>query len=439
MKRNYLSYTPILASYLTLIIFSGYLAPDFLDIPAFGVGQVRYFQWTYSITAFGILFFIILTYKKLKNNVDYFFNKVKESILENRIYIILISFASSVLFFLLRSNLLNKDGKKLTRKFLHDIPLYGAHITHDEIYELYIHSRFWYYTNKYFNWSVIFSYQVLSSIAGGIFIYLLILFAKKIAPLKSIAFILIMISGGYMQLFFGDAENYTLTAVLILAYFFASFEYLQKRQPLVLPSSLLALAMMFHLLAGFLLPSLLYLYIFEISEKKYSSIFISFISSSTIIIGTLTYFHYHGLPITKLFSESHALGSGGSVIDMLANPSWEYYIGIITLLFILCPVIFSYISAKSLQNIEWDSTNKHLATASFFMLFYMFIWRAQLGIYEDWNLFATVAIPVSIFIARNAVNTKLINKRADIFASILILLFIQTYTRIIYNHFLQIT
>ena len=436
MKAIYLRYTPIFITYLVLVLFSGYLSPDFLGIPAFGFGQVRYAQWKYSIVALCLVTLIIFLYEKQQKRIDEIIKKLQEKIVLSKAYAMLFSLISSAIFFLLRSNHLNKDGKKLTRKFLHDVPLHGAHITHDEIYELYIHSRFWYYTNQYFNWDVIFSYQVLSSLAGGIFIYLLFRFAQKISPTKSIAFILIVVSGGYMQLFFGDAENYTLTAVIILAYLFASFEYLQKRQPLILPSSLLALAMMFHLLAGFLLPSLAYLYLCEIRMKKYSSVFISFISSSAIIVGTLTYFHYNGLPLKKLFTESHATGSGGSITEMLAPLSWEYHTGIMTLLFILSPIIFSPIFTKLIRNIKWDTTNKHLLIASLFMLFYMFIWHAQLGIYEDWNLFATVVIPISVFIARNALNTKLVKKQAHIFTATLLLIFIQTYTRIIYNHFL---
>ena len=433
MKR----YLPILFTYITLVLFSGYITPSFLIIPTFGFGQIRHSFWSYTIVAFLLIFLIIFIYQNKREKIDEIFSKVEKAVFENKFYLMGISLVSTFLFFLLRNNLLNSDGKNIIRKFMKDVPQGGAHVTHDEIYELYIHSRFWFYTNRYFNWDVIFSYQVLSSLAGGVFIYLLLLFSKRISKNKPTAFFLLLISGGYMQLFFGDAENYTLTAVLIFAYFFSSYKYIKDEQPLIIPSSLLALAITFHLLAGFLLPSLAYLYFLALKDKNYKEIGLSLFSSTFIIIATLIFFHYNNLPIQNLFYKSHAFGHGGNIKDMLATPSWSYYGGILGLLFLLAPISLSVFSFGMFKGFQFDKINIHLGIASISMLIYMFTWHAALGIYNDWNLFANTAIPLSVFIARNALHAKVLDRKADVFASILLLFFIQTYARILYNHFIH--
>jgi hypothetical protein len=41
---------------------------------------------------------------------------------------------------------------------------------------------------------------------------------------------------------------------------------------------------------------------------------------------------------------------------------------------------------------------RHLAIASGVMLLFVFIWTPSLGPFEDWNLFANAAIPLSLLI-----------------------------------------
>lgn len=428
---------PILFAYILLVFAAGFMSPQFLRIPLFGFGQARYFVWNYALLSFVLILIILTTYHKWRRPIDGFVIQLQEKVFEREIFLMGIALLGSIIFFLFRSHFLNADGEDFAQKFEVDIHLKGAHITHDEIFELYIHSRFWFYTNRWFGWDVPFSYQVLSCIAGGVFIYILLHFARNITKTKTFGLFLIVISGGYMQLFFGDVENYSLTAVLILAYLFASYKYIHNKCSLLVPSSLLALALMFHLLSGFLMPSLLYLYFLALKEKKYKDISLSFLISLLIVAVTLIYFHYHNLPIQNLLSNSHASGRGGHYAEYLVKPSLHYYGGILSLILLLAPILL-FFPLGMLKKTTFDPINIFLAIASLSMIGYMLIWKAGLGIYQDWNLFANVAIPISVFVAKNAIDTKNLKGRNSLLASILLLFFVQSFSWILYNHHIEL-
>ena len=227
-------------------------------------------------------------------------------------------------FFLLRNRFINYDGQMFAEKFARDVPLHGAHVTHDEMWELYLHSRFWFYTNRLFGWSVELSYQVLSSVAGGAFILMLMYYCSVIFSERPVLAFVVCVSGGYMQLFFGDVENYTMTVMLIMAYFLASTLYIKGRANIIIPSVILATALTFHLLSGFLIPSLLILYNIAWKRHEKRTVIVSAAMFSAIVAFTLICFHMNDLPIRNLWYHSHAFGHGGNFRPRLVDPSPGY-------------------------------------------------------------------------------------------------------------------
>ena len=109
--------------------------------------------------------------------------------------------ACGIAFFILRSWFINPDGALFPMKFMVDVPARGFHATHDEMWELYIHSKFWLYANDHFGWSVVLSYQVLSCAAGVVFVFLLLTWCRRLLPQHWPLAFLACVSGGYMQLF----------------------------------------------------------------------------------------------------------------------------------------------------------------------------------------------------------------------------------------------
>src|SRR5512144_3244701 len=149
---------------------------------------------------------------------------------------VLVAGLSVSVFLSLCNRFINRDGLNLFSKIPRDVARYGAHLTHDEMLELYVHSRLYYYAHGAFGWSVGKCYQVASAVAGGGFVLLLVRASRAWAPQSRLAFVGLVLSCGFVQLFFGDVENYTLVTLMILAYLVAADRYLNGRAPLWWPS-----------------------------------------------------------------------------------------------------------------------------------------------------------------------------------------------------------
>lgn len=65
----------------------------------------------------------------------------------------------------------------------------------------------------------------------------------------------VLVSQGYVQLFFGYVENYTFLALALAAYALAALRALHGRVPLLVPAALLVLALALHLSAAVVAPS----------------------------------------------------------------------------------------------------------------------------------------------------------------------------------------
>lgn len=340
----------------------------------------------------------------------------------------------SIVFFILRNNTLNPDGYGLIEKIPNDVARLGAHVTHDEMMELYFHSRFWYITNRLLGWSVVTSYQVSSAAAGGIFVLLLWDFCAVALPQRPLAYFILVITGGYVQLFFGDVENYTLTATLIMAYYLCALLYMKGSVPLILPSILLAAAMSFHLLAGFLLPSFIYLGYLEVKRQKFISALFSVTTIVVVLSSVLILLDISGiLPLEKIFS-SHALGSGGNYLEKIITPSWEYFWGQINLLALLSPFYFLLFILVAYRRVASSHFNSFMMISTVFMMLLFFLWKAQIGIYNDWNLFASCAMTLSLWVWYNVLNTPNIEEKPALLISFSAISFIHAISWILSNH-----
>ncbi len=340
-----------------------------------------------------------------------------------------------VVFFLLRNRFINFDGQMFAEKFARDVPLHGAHVTHDEMWELYLHSRFWFYTNRLFGWSVELSYQVLSSVAGGAFILLLMYYCSIMFPERPVLAFVVCVSGGYMQLFFGDVENYTLTVTLIMAYFVASATYIKGRMSIITPSVILAAALTFHLLAGFLIPSLLILYNIARKRDEKRPVIIATGMFCAVVGLTLLFFHLNDLPIRNLWYHSHVFGHGGHIRLRLVDPSPGYYFQMLNLAFLLVPVWVMLIPQLLFGRVRLDEMNIHLIIAAIFMGIFFVGWKATLGVYSDWNMFAAAALPVTFLVLRNMLSTECILRRCWLVYLCAWLFMLHSYSWVISNHF----
>jgi len=266
-------------------------------------------------------------------------------------------------------------------------------------------------------------------------VFLLLVLTRLLQPRHSVTLFLLMVSGGYMQLFFGDVENYTLVSALIVLYLLMAFLFLSGRVHLAVPSAVLAAAICFHVIAGWLLPSLLYLYLLALKKRRYRAIAIGIALSMLIVAGTLAAFHFSGmLPIQGLLT-SHLLGDGRGYSGMLAPLSAQYYWEIANLLFLLFPAVLLFIPLLAFRRMVGEPMGIFLGVAGGCMLAFLLVWRAGLGVYYDWNLFAPGMIPVALLCFYYLLRNEQLRYRKWIWLGVLGLSTLHSYAWIISNHF----
>lgn len=333
----------------------------------------------------------------------------------------------------LRNQFINPDGMAFSAKFHADVPVRGATVSHDEMLELYLHSRFWHYTSRAFGWTVEYSYQFLSSLAGAIFVVLLLTFGwVALHEKRWIVLVLGIGSAGFMQLFFGDVENYTLVTALILLYLLTGYLHLEGQLSLLAPSTVLAVAITFHLLAAFLLPSLAYLYLVALRRRQLASAVVAAVILVAIPAAVVVYFHYHGLPF-EVIRTSNAFGQAGK-LQRFATPSLEYHGQIVSLLFLLFPPVLCFVPLLAYKRVTLTPFNIFMALAVIVFMGYVFTWRADLGVYNDWNLYAPAALPLAVFFWFNFARAERLVNKAGIAAALILTSGMHSYAWIIRNH-----
>ena len=336
--------------------------------------------------------------------------------------------------FLLRTNVLNQDGNMLTPKLEHDVPLLGAHLSHDELLELFLHSKVWEYTHRWWGWSVVFSYQVVSCTAGAVFIYVLLRLASRLAPDRPGLFLGGVLSGAYMQLFFGDVENYTVTAAIVAVYALASWRFLAREAPLWMPAVALAAAMCCHLEAGWLLPSALYLAIVSRSRTGHLSEAIrGALVGGGIIVLVFVAFHLYGLPLSRFFSSHAGHALRGTGVFAIGMPR-DYYTDQLRLLLWLCPGVFLLVPLALGFRSPADEGSRFLLVGAVSMLVFQAVWKAANGVFDDWNLYAIGGLFIALCVwryAAAAASTRALRLAAAILA---VAGSLNTYAWIIANH-----
>jgi hypothetical protein len=197
--------------------------------------------------------------------------------------------------------------------------------------------------------------------------------------------------------------------------------------------------MTFHLLAGFLLPSLVFLYYLELRKKQYLQL-LAAISAFAAIFGlAVVFFHYRGLPVGGLFLGSWASRSFQDrslwIIPIFDNNT-IYHWQQINLLFLMFPANLLIVPLIYYKRIKINYFNVHILIATVFMMIFQFTYRAQLGVYHDWNLFANAAVPFSILVWYNVLKIPNLKYKTEILIGLFSLSFLHSYCWILSNHFL---
>ncbi|MBE7412612.1 MAG: hypothetical protein L6Q54_10155 [Leptospiraceae bacterium] len=348
--------------------------------------------WIVSICFYLIFLYIYFTQSKNIFHVESFENR-------NLILVFVVALILMMIAYPVR-NLNLGDGILIVENIILESNLFGYQLTLDELFEALLHSYL------YLQFSHIASdprivYRVTSTVAGIIFIFLVMRFFKK-KKFNSM-FSLIIFSSGGMLLFFGYPENYTLTTLVILFFINTSLQKISEEKKglklLILPTIIASIAILFHLVAGYLIFPLIYLW--YIASKKSTFIknaVISAIIGIVIILPLFIYFiffsdtrvdmsqthiaHPPFYPVKKMFSTKH-------ISEILSNIMFTSLVPF----FIFLELIFLRRSDLKFFKAYQEFTFLIVTLIGFFI--HAFIFHPLLGYPSDWDIMSFYWLPFS--------------------------------------------
>jgi hypothetical protein len=137
----------------------------------------------------------------------------------------------------------------------------------------------------------------------------------------------------------GDVENYTVTNALVLGYLAAALRFLDTERARLWPvAALLAAAVLFHLEALILGPSLLVLA--ATTRRRSGRDALGSVALVPTVLGlALWWFNDHGLPIGELLTHSQISADGGNWEAFMAGPDLGYLWRQLQLLLLPAPTV----------------------------------------------------------------------------------------------------
>jgi len=344
-----------------------------------------------------------------------------------------LSLAAIAVFYALRNEFINPDGQAFSSRWPDIFARRGIIASHDEILEFLLHSKVWLWTRDAWGWDINHVYHVTSSLAGGVFVFGLFWLARTMIARGRALFVLLVFSGAWVQLFFGDVENYTYVNLVLFLHAFAGLAYLSGRVGLWLPSMLFALAVCFHLLAAWLGLSLVYLFWLEYRARGPRGVVLSAASMLLVIVVVVLYAQLGGLHFSR-FYRSHAVQAVRRSSQYFSSMSPKYLVATTSLWILLCPGLLLLPLLALFGRIRRSPSNCFLGILFLGSVLFGVFWRAQIGILNDWNLFAVIGLAGSLFVWKIYVEEQDVAALRPSTGLFLVLSSYHSYAWIVYNH-----
>lgn len=247
------------------------------------------------------------------------------------------------------------------------------------------------------------SYQTVSIAAGVLFLGLVAVFSRMLFERsgRRWLFFLGLSSGGYMMLFFGYVENYSLFVLSVVLFTLAGLLIAKGRlnRWLILP--LLLLAIFFHILGMTLIPGAVYLLVAKtalarrLAKQKAGFRLAGWLLLLAIIASVLTYFYINDyffrlafVPVIadRFTIEGYTMFSGKHLLDFL---------NLLLLLLPALPLFVLVLGSVRIRKIMRAAPYRFLAVLLVSALGAVFVFDPKLGMPRDWDLFAFVGVPMA--------------------------------------------
>lgn len=279
--------------------------------------------------------------------------------------------------------------------------------------DVYLHAKAWAAANAAWGWDVATVYALISCLAGGLFVLLLVQAVTEFAEDGSgrLAGVVLFLGLGSMELFFGYVESYTILPVCIIIFLWYGLRFLARKSPLWPAAAALALAIGLSPSTLPLGAALVYLAYRAWRRREMS---LDRLAAETVtpmlavaasVVGLMSA-GGHGL--SYLFS-SDAPGGGDAhwIVPLFhAQTQWERY------------TMFSWAHVRDFLNEQalvapfglllaggmlWRERRQRvwrepgaafLAIAAGAYLLLTFVWNTDYGGRRDWDLFAPASLPL---------------------------------------------
>ncbi|MEZ4862333.1 MAG: hypothetical protein R3C14_13540 [Caldilineaceae bacterium] len=307
--------------------------------------------------------------------------------------------------------------------------------------DVWLHSQLWLHWHDYFQWEdALPVYRLLSPLAGGLYLAAAVAVTRVLAPAPAWLTFGLLASLGVIQLFFGYVENYSFVAAAILIYLWLGLATLQRRAPLWLAATALALANALHPSTVILAPTLLYCGWVVVGPKSTaqlrwwqatSAIFVPMLLIGGATVGMM---EAGGHGLRALFTSDRPGGGDAHLFVPLwqITTRWEHYTmfswlhlrDFLNEQLLVAPIILPGLllglltiiatrgsplgappatSDSPPANSQQPTANSHslhfltLATAAY--LLFTWVWNPDYGGQRDWDLFSLAAIPTALLFA----------------------------------------
>jgi tetratricopeptide (TPR) repeat protein len=262
------------------------------------------------------------------------------------------------------------------------------------------------------------AYAVIGALCGIAFVFAALAFCRTVDSVqdRAVACALVL-SGGYMVLFFGYVESYALFFALAAWFLAAATRSLACRTPVTLPVLLFVLACLAHQTAIFLLPALLFLLVMDFrTHKDLKRAVKSLWPGLAAVPFFLALFWALGFDFREyadMLRERSARVSARLFLPLFPDKTLAPFSGVALfsgahLLDFLNVMLLG--APVALVLLPWtcrkqaggrDSVLVFLLTAWLCMLAGFFLLKPVLGMFRDWDLFSAPAL-VSAFLAAYA-------------------------------------
>jgi tetratricopeptide (TPR) repeat protein len=241
------------------------------------------------------------------------------------------------------------------------------------------------------------SFRILSALAGVLFVWMIVRFARAMLPAGNRAlFMLLVLGTSSMLLFFGYVEHYSWVSLASMACLLSGIHALETKSLSWLPLALAALAVAFHYVAITVLPAVLFLSWSALNPGKKNGppgrrMFT--VLALFLLLGIIGYVRVQGwngwisvLPLFPSFADDgYAIFSVTHLLDF-AN----------LLLLIALPALI-IIAARGKNS--FDNTTAFLFLAALSGFIFACSFNPNLGMGGDWDILATALWPTLILAA----------------------------------------